>query len=83
MIQLLLYYNYEFVKEKSTEFNSFRSQQHSQHLNQSLKDHRDSEGRDRKQTVKIQNYQPSFLPTLILPGPNLFDDDSVADRLTM
>jgi hypothetical protein len=54
----------------------------SQHLNESLKDSRDSEGRDWAQTVKIHNYQPSLPPMLILPGPSLFDDDSMTDRRT-
>jgi hypothetical protein len=59
-----------------------RLQKNSQHLNESLKDSRDSEGRDWEQTVKIQNYQPSLPPMLILPGPSLLDDDSVVDRRT-
>ena len=59
-----------------------RLQKNSQHPNESLKDSRDSVGRDWEQTVKIQNYQPSLPSMLILPGPSLLDDDSVADRRT-
>lgn len=61
---------------------TLRLQKNSQHLNESLKDSRDSEGRDWEQTVKIQIYQHSLPPMLILPGPILLDDDIMTDRRT-